>query len=293
MTIRQDALRVFFLSCSVCFIHSGTVVAETLSKIRAEQKIVIGYRTTSKPFSFKNAAGLPDGYQVDLCRLIAERIQSSLKLSQMRVEFREVASQDRIRAVKSGDIDLECASTTITQDRLKEVDFSYATYITGIRFAARNAAKVASMADLQGRAVAVGKNTTAERLLKSGESTYRFKSLTSTASSPEAFKLLESGAVDAAFTDEPLLLSYIASAKTPAAYAVAGKYLSVEPYGLMLRRDDTLFKNAVNSALLTLFASGEARRLHERWFDRGDVPMPLNRLTKETYNFPSSHPAFP
>ena len=117
--------------------------------------------------------------------------------------------------------------------------------------------------------------------------------MTSAASSPEAFKLLESGAADAAFTDEPLLLSYIANSKTPASYVVVGKYLSVEPYGLMLRKDDPAFKSAVNSALLKMFASGEARRLHERWFDRGDVPMPLNRLTKETYDFPSSHPAFP
>jgi glutamate/aspartate transport system substrate-binding protein len=283
-----------FVACLIAsLLSAGSVVADTLSSIDANQRIVIGYRTTSKPFSFKNAAGLPDGYQVDLCKGIAERIKLTLKLPQLRVEFREVASQDRIRVIKANEIDLECASTTITNDRLKEVDFSYATFITGIRFAVRRDAKLTSMAELQGRAVAVGKQTTAERLLKAGESTFRFKSITSTTSSPEAFKLLESGAVDAVFTDEPLLLSYIANSKSPSTYVVAGKYLSVEPYGLMLRKDDAPFKAAVNTALLAAFSSGQARRLHDRWFDRGEVPMPLNRLTKETFAYPSSHPAFP
>lgn len=272
---------------------SGIGSANTIEKIIAEQRLVVGYRGTSRPFSFKNTSGQADGYQVDLCKRVAERLKSRLKLSQLRVEFREVASQERIRAIKSGDIDLECASTTITHDRLKEVDFSYATFITGIRFAVRRSANIISMEALRGHAVAAGKNTTAERLLKVGESTFGFKTVVNAPSSPEAFKLLEIDAVAAVFTDEPLLLSYIANSNSPSAYLVAGKYLSVEPYGLMLRKDDVPFKAAVNAALIELFSSGEARKLHDRWFDRGEVPMPLNRLTKEAFAFPSSHPAFP
>ena len=286
-------IRTGLTALAASFTALATCEADTISKVLAEQRLVMGYRATSRPFSFKNAAGLADGYQVDLCKRIAERLKLTLKRPQLVVEFREVSSQDRIRAVKAGDIDLECASTTITADRLKEVDFSYATYITGIRFASKKTANLQSMADLNGKVVAAGKATTAEKLLKVGESTFRFAKIVSAVSSPEAFKLFEGGVADAVFTDEPLLLSYIANAKVPGTYVVTGKYLSVEPYALMLRRDDAAFKAAVNSALISLFGSGDARRLHDQWFDRGEVRMPLNRLTKETFAFPSSHPAFP
>lgn len=266
---------------------------DTLKKVTSTQKFVIGYRATSAPFSFKDANGTARGYQIDLCARVAERLRSTLKLAKLAIEYREVSSQQRIAAMKNGEIDIECASTTITADRLKEVDFSFATYVTGIRFAAKRDAMLSTIADLKGKTVAVGRGTTAERLLKSGETTYRFKRIVSAASSPEAFKFLESGEADAAFTDEPLLLTYIARSKTSSSYEVAGKYLSVEPYGLMIRRDDAAFRSLINGVLTSLFASGDAKALHEQWFARGEVPMPMNRLTKEAFQFPSSHPAFP
>jgi glutamate/aspartate transport system substrate-binding protein len=273
----------------------GTVPAhaDTIEKMTRTNKLVVGYRATSVPFSFKNANGVAEGYQIDLCTRIAERLKTRFKLPQLKVEYKEVTTQQRIAAVKSGEIDIECASTTITTDRMKEVDFSYATYITGIRFASKRKANLQGIADLKGKAVAAGKGTTAERLLKAGESIFGFSKIVSTASSPEAFKLVESDEVAAAFTDEPLLLTYISKTKAPADYSVTGKYLSVEPYGLMIRRDDAAFKAAVNTALAAILASGEAKTLHERWFDKGAIPMPMNRLTKETFAYPSTHPAFP
>jgi glutamate/aspartate transport system substrate-binding protein len=104
---------------------------------------------------------------------------------------------------------------------------------------------------------------------------------------------MESGEADAAFTDEALLLTYIGRSKTPETFEVTGKYLSVEPYALMIRRDDDGFKSLVNSALSSLFASGEAKALHDQWFTKGEVSMPMNSLTKEAFQFPSTQPAFP
>ena len=84
--------------------------------------------------------------------------------------------------------------------------------------------------------------------------------------------MLEAGEVDAAFNDEPLLLTGIAKSKTPGTYEVVGKYLSVEPYGLMIRKDDTSFKNEVNVALASLFSSGEALAFHDKWFIKAKCP---------------------
>ncbi len=265
--------------------------ANTIEKISQAQKIVIGYRATSPPFSFKNKEGLPDGYQIDLCTRIADQIKTKLKIKQLRVEFREVTSQQRIPAIKSGEIDIECASTTITTARFDEVDFSFATYITGIRFAAKREGKFDSIGSLGGKSVGAGKGTTSEKILRGENVSTRFSKIVTTDAT--AFKLLEAGEVDAAFNDEPLLLMGIAKSKTPSAYEVVGKYLSVEPYGLMIRKSDPAFKKLVNNALVSLFESGEALAFHDKWFTKGEVPIPMNKLTKETFRYPSSAPAWP
>jgi glutamate/aspartate transport system substrate-binding protein len=283
-----------FLICTSLLsltIFSETCHANTIEKMTQAQKIVIGYRATSPPFSFKSKEGLPAGYQIDLCTRIAEQLKTKLKIKQLRIEFREVTSQQRLPAIKSGEIDLECASTTITSARLKEVDFSFATYITGIRFAAKRDGKFESIRSLGGKAVGAGKGTTSEKILRSENVSTPFSRIVTTETT--AFKLLEAGEVDAAFNDEPLLLTGIAKSKTPNAYEVVGKYLSVEPYGLMIRKDDAAFKNAVNTALASLFSSGEALAFHDKWFIKGEVPIPMNNMTKETFRAPSSAPAWP
>lgn len=265
--------------------------ADTLDKIRDARRIVIGYRPTSPPFSFKNAAGTAEGYQVDLCARIAASLKLALKLTELQLEYREVTSQQRIAAVKSGEIDIECASTTITAERFKEVDFSYATFITGIRFASRRDAGLQTMRDLMGKAVAAGKGTTAERLLRAAQPTYEFARIVPVETT--AFKALEAGEADAAFNDEALLITNIFNSKSPGTWRMGGSYLSVEPYGLMIRKNDEAFKGEVNKALAALFKSGEAKTLHERWFDHGSVPIPLNNLTRENFKYPSSLPAYP
>jgi glutamate/aspartate transport system substrate-binding protein len=265
--------------------------ADTLEKIRESRKIVIGYRPTSPPFSFKNSVGTAEGYQVDLCARIATSLKTTLKIPDLNVEYREVTSQQRIPAVKSGEIDIECASTTMTSERFKEVDFSYATFITGIWFAAKRDSKLLSMRDLMGKVVAAGKGTTAERLLNAAQTTYEFGRIVKVETT--AFKALEAGEADAAFNDEPLLITNIFKSKSPEAYQMGGSYLSVEPYGLMIRKNDEAFKTEINKALVVLFKSGEAKNLHERWFDHGTVPIPMNNLTKETFKYPSSLPAYP
>lgn len=182
---------------------------KTTAKIIAEQRLVIGYGRTTCPFSFKNASRVADCYLVDVCKRTADRIKTKPKQPQLYVDFREVASQDRNRA--------------------------------GICFAVRQSSKIIVTNAPRGRVTTTGKNNTAERLRKVEESRLRFKSIVSAPSSPKTFKLLESGAVVAVFTDKPLLLSYIAKSKSLDAYLVAGKYLSVEPYGLLLCKDDVSF----------------------------------------------------
>ncbi len=67
-----------------------------------------------------------------------------------------------------------------------------------------------------------------------------------------------------------------ASAKNPADYVISTEPMSVEPYGIVLRRDDPAFQRAVGKALVDLFQSGEIVRVYDKWFTK---PIPPKGLT--------------
>jgi len=88
------------------------------------------------------------------------------------------------------------------------------------------------------------------------------------------------------------LLIGLALAK-PDDFAVVGRYLSVEPYGIMLRRDEPAFEKLVNRALNEMFQSGEARKLYAKWFATRDLTVPMNQYLKEAFQVPNTFPAWP
>ena len=105
-------------------------VESTLEKISRTNEFVIGYRTDASPLSYENADGEPSGYSVDLCRRIATAVKSHIGRSDLETRFVSVSSDERIAAVVSGKIDIECGSTTITLSRQEQVDYTNTTYFT-------------------------------------------------------------------------------------------------------------------------------------------------------------------
>ena len=69
------------------------------------------------------------------------------------------------------------------------------------------------------------------------------------------------------------LLALARNAKKPKDFAVVGRLLSYEPFGLMFRRNDADFKLIVNKTLSQLFRSGEIEQIYDRWFLPLGAPM--------------------
>src|SRR6185503_9543544 len=92
---------------------------------------------------------------------------------------------------------------------------------------------------------------------------------------------VESGRAVAFVFDDILLSTLVASSKDPAQFAISAEALSVEPYGIMLRKDDAPFKTLVDATMTRLYTSGQAARIYAKWFEqpipprnvRLDVPM--------------------
>ena len=267
---------------------------DTLKRIRETGVITLGVRETSVPFSFLDAQKQPQGYSVDLCLKVAEAIKSELKLPRLDVKYLPVSSANRIPSLVEGKIDLECGSTTNTRDRQKQVAFAYTTFVAGIKMLARTSSNVNSIEDLRGKSVVVTVGTTSEKIIKAMNDERVMKmTIIESKDHGESFKAVDEGRAVAFPMDDVLLYGLISRAKKPDDFAVVGKYLSVEPYAIMLRRDEPQFERIVNRALIDLFTSGEIRRIYAKWFNTRDLTVPLNPYLKEAFAAPNTYPAWP
>jgi ABC-type amino acid transport substrate-binding protein len=91
---------------------SGQEIRPTLDKIKETGSIQLGYRETSRPFSFRGSDGQPAGFSIDLCMQVVGALRESLKLAALRVAWVPVTPADRIPKLVQGTIDLEWPTPT-------------------------------------------------------------------------------------------------------------------------------------------------------------------------------------
>jgi len=88
--------------------------------------------------------------------------------------------------------------------------------------------------------------------------------------------MVETDRAAAFFMDDILLYSLVAGSKAPPDYAISPDALSVEPYGIMLRRDDPAFKKVVDGAMTAIYKGGEINAIYEKWFLKPIPPRAIN-----------------
>ncbi len=138
----------------------------TLQKVRATGTVTLGYRESSLPFSYLNKRQQPIGYSIDLCREIVEDVSTQLDGMEIKIAFAPVTPANRLQKVATGEVDLECGSTTGNVQRRKEVAFSPIFFVAGTKLMVPKASPVGSYRDLAGRTAVVTAGTTNEAALR-------------------------------------------------------------------------------------------------------------------------------
>jgi glutamate/aspartate transport system substrate-binding protein len=257
-----------------------TQLTGTLAKVRETGTIAIGHRESSIPFSYLSARGEPIGYSVDLCKLLVDAISEEVGRT-VAVRWVPVTSESRIPAVVSGQVDLECGSTTNNLERQKQVSFSPTMFVSGTKLLVKKGSAIKSFRDLAGKKVVVTAGTTNEKTMRELSARFKIDMVLSVAADHAAsFAQLQAGQVDAFATDDVLLYGLLAQNKAQADYVVTGDFLSYDPYGIMYRKGDTQLAQLVNDTFHNLAEDREIERRYNRWFLRKlpsgvslDLPM--------------------
>ncbi len=266
---------------------AGTAPADelygTLKKIKETGTITIGHNSDSPPFSFIGADGKPQGYSIDLCMKIVEGVKQELKLDKLDVKFVSVIGTTRIPLLLNGTTDLNCATTTNTLTRQRQVDFLDTMFITGNRILVKKGSGIKEVEDLKGKRVSVNQGTTNEKIIKDLDAKLHLGiNFLDTKDQPQAFLALETGRTDAHVTDEIVEFGLIAKARNPEQYEVVGRLLSYDPYAILIRRDDSAFRLVGNRALAELFRSGDIKAIYDKWLL--PINMPMSDMLKTVFS---------
>jgi len=254
----------------------------TLKKIKVSKTVTLGYRASSIPFSYLNKSREPIGYSIDLCGEVVKEISNELEGVEIGVSYKLVRAETRIPAVRSGEVDLECGSTTANFERKKQVAFSPIFFIAGTKLLVPRSSDISSYRDLRDKTVVVTAGTTNEAAVRAiSDKQHLGIKLLVGKDHAESFAMLSEGKADAFATDDVLLYGLVATAKSGDQYHVVGEFLSYDPYGLMYRRDDPDFAAVVDRTFSRLAQSRELVQLYNKWFQQ--------RLpTGESLNLPMS-----
>ena len=251
----------------------------TLKAILDRGTFLIGVRPDAVPFSFRNRGGQPIGFSVDLCHGVAEDVAEVLGRdlieagapawqTGLQIVYVPVAAETRLAQVTAGAVDIECGSTTANAERSRTVAFSPVFFLAGTKLLVPAGSSVASFPDLAGRTVAVNAGTTnAAVIQKLAAALSPPATVSAFPTLSAAYDVLAAGRADALASDDILLAGTVAAHAASARFRIVGDYLSYEPYGLTIRRDDPDFAAVVQRSFARMAEAGTLRSSYARWFE--------------------------
>jgi glutamate/aspartate transport system substrate-binding protein len=265
---------------AVATLSAGPALAQdsgTLKKIKDTGAITLGHRDSSMPFSYYDDRQQVVGYAMDLCHRIVEGVKDNLKLPKLETKLNPVTSATRIPLMANGTIDLECGSTTNNLERQKQVSFTITHFVTANRFVSKKSANLKTVEDLKGKTIVSTSGTTnLKQITEIGAQKGLNLNILAAKDHAEAFLMVETGRAAAFVMDDILLYSLVANSKAPQDYVISTDALSVEPYGIMLRREDAPFKKVVDEAMIATYRSGAINPIYDKWFLKPIPPKSIN-----------------
>ena len=271
--------------------------APTLDKIKQSGTMTLSYRESSIPFSFLDDKAQPTGFAYEICEKIADKVKAATGRADMKRQYQAVTSANRIPLLQNGTTDIECGSTTNNSERGKQVQFAINYFYTGTRFLVKAGTNVGKISDLAGKTVVSTTGTTNYQIIRRINEEQKLGiDLLGAKDHAESALMVESGRAVAFGMDDILLYGLKASSLNPASLAVVGEPIQVEPYAIMIRKDDPAFKKVVDDSVTAMIKSGEVAKLYDKWFMQPIPPantklnLPASEATKKAWANPNDKP---
>ncbi len=236
-------------------------VAATASAQGNDLRVAID--PTYEPFTFKTADGKPTGFDVDIASAVCDQIKR-------KCVFVEQVWDSMIPGLQAKKYDVIISSMSITEDRLKVVDFTDKYYNTPSKIAIKNDIKFTDVASLKGKKIGVLKGSTQEKyangeLKKVGVIVIPYEA------QDQVYLDIKSGRLDGTVADVIEVTGGFLSKPEGKDYGVVGPELYIPKYfgtgaGFALRKGETALKTELNAAIKAIRANGTYKKINDKYF---------------------------
>jgi len=264
--VKISALTTALLFAVTCMAFAGP----TYDRVMKDKVVKAGITNKGKPFGFIDANNEWVGFDMDIAKEIAKRLE-------VKFEPVVVNNKTRISFVQTNPpkVDMVLANMTHKRVRDEKIDFSITYFFDGQKFLAP-VGTIKNPKDLAGKKVGSMQGTTSivnakAYLKKLGDSSPK---VTGYQNEVEMFEALRSGRVQAISTDSTLLIAL--AAKEPGKYELVGEFISDEPYGVGLPQDDSAWRDTINFTLQDMWKDGTYMTIYNKWFGPDtETPFPM------------------
>lgn len=256
----KKSIKIIAAAMAITSISSATSFAATSlpANIKKTGVINVGVDATYSPNEFKDKAGKPIGWEVELFNAVAKKL--GVKANYVIATFDTI-----LPGVKAGKYDVGLSSFTDTNEREASVDFvNY--FSAGTQWAVRKGVTI-DPDNACGKTVSLQTGSTqADDLAaksadckKAGKKEIKILAFDS---QEQAFSALSLGRADATAADSPVLA--YAVLQTKGKLALAGKIYGQAPYGLPIAKGSTLSKS-IQEAFTAIKADGTYDSILKKW----------------------------
>jgi polar amino acid transport system substrate-binding protein len=239
---------------------AGIAHADQLSDIKQRGSLICGTMGTFEPFSFSDPKTREVvGYEVDLCRAIADQLGVKMELKLLAVEA-------RIPELAQGRVDILSAALSYSDQRAQQIDFTNTSFVSRVMAMVPVASSAKTLWDLDGKRISGLKGSTTEGYIPAiipKATLHTFQDASS------AFLSLQQSRVDAIALAELPELRLIN--QTNQAYRTVEPAMAVEGWALGVRKGEPAFKDAVNAAMAKIETSGAAQAMFDKWLGTGST----------------------
>ncbi len=232
----------------------------SLQYILDRGKFIIGLDDTFPPMGFRDDDNNIVGFDIDLAKAVCDKLGVELVLQPIEWDAKE-------QELATKNIDAIWNGFSVTEERLANLTMSQPYMENSISLVVTKDSKIATLADMTGKTLAVQSGSSAEEALDS-EKNKDFKDslgkINAIASYVTALMDLETGNSDAVLMDSVVANYMITEAGKD--FVVLDEHLVAEEYAIGFRKGDEALCEAVNKALKELKADGTVEKISTEWF---------------------------
>lgn len=219
----------------------------------AQAVLRVGTDAAYEPFEYIDEDGNFAGFDMELIAMIAEEMGREL-------ELQNVQWDGIIPGLMNGNYDCLISAMTITEERMKQINFSDPYFTIKQAIVVReNDDSITGSADLVGKTIAVQNGTTGD-LYASQIEGVRMKRFDT---NPQAIQELLNNNADATVMDD--LVAYQAISKMSGLKMIEIPDAEVENYGIGVKKGNEELLAGINKALATLRENGKLGELVEKY----------------------------